>query len=43
MAIVKKEVRLRKMMKRLENLQKVNPEMARRLEGKIAAFKSRKN
>jgi len=43
MAVRKKEVKLRKMNQRLEHLRKVNPEMAKKLEGKIAAFKSRKD
>lgn len=42
MANRKKEVHLRKMNQRLEALKKTDPEGARRLEGKIAAFKSKK-
>jgi len=43
MALIKKDVKLRKMEQRLEHLKKVNPELARKLEGKIAAFKSKKS
>lgn len=43
MALIKKDVKLRKMEQRLEHLKKVNPELARKLEGKIAAFKAKKN
>lgn len=42
MAVRKKENRLRKMNQRLENLKKINPEMAKKLEGKIASFKGQK-
>ena len=42
MAVKKKEVQLRKMEQRRKALEVSNPEAARKLEGKIAAFKGKK-
>ena len=43
MAVRKKEIRLRKMNQRLKHLQTIDPEAARKLEGKIAAIKGPKS
>lgn len=42
MAVVKKENKIKKWEQRILALMETNPEKARRLEGKLAAFKGRK-
>ena len=43
MATKKKETQLKKMEQRKKALEVTNPEMAKKLEGKIAAFKGKKD
>lgn len=43
MALRNKETQLKKMEQRRKALEVTNPKMAKRLEGKIAAFKGRKS